>query len=56
MFDHVIQEDIGCVMSEGTIHFLLPMLEHVLGPWTFTRAHVNNFSKMGNAGSWEDHD
>ena len=31
-----------------------PILRDVPRPWTFTR--VNGFSKVGGAGSWEDHD
>ena len=50
------QEDIDCIMSKVIAWFLLPVLEHVLGPWTFTRAHVNDFTIMGNVGSWEGHD
>jgi len=43
-------------MIEGTVHFLLLVLEHVPRPWNFTRDHVNDFSEMGNVGSWEVHD
>lgn len=52
MSDNMTQEDIDHVMIEGTVYFLLLVLKHVLGPWTFTRAHVNDFSEMGSTRSW----
>ena len=55
MSEHTTQEEIGHVMIEGTVRLFFLVLKHILGPWTFTRAHVNDFSKMGSAGSWEDH-
>ena len=33
-----------------------PQLKDAPGPWTFKRGHVSYFSKLGDAGSWEDHD
>ena len=33
-----------------------PQLKSALRPRTFKRAHVNDFSKSGDAGLWEDHD
>lgn len=56
MSDHVTQEDIDRMMIEGTVCFLLPVLEHVSRPWTLIRAHVNEFFEIGSARSWEDHD
>ena len=54
------QEDINCMMTEGNILLLLPnfmpQLKNALRPWTFKRTHVNDFSELGDAGSWEDHD
>ena len=48
------------MMTEGKIRLLLPnfmpQLKSTLGPWTFKRAHINDFSESGDAGSWEDHD
>ena len=53
------QEDINCVMTKGKVYLFLPnfmpQLKSAPGPWTFKRAHVNNFSESGDAGSWEDH-
>ena len=34
----------------------MSQLKSAPGPWTFKRAHVNDFSKFGDTGSWEDHD
>ena len=54
------QEDNDHMMTEGKVHLLLPnfmpQLKSTLGPWTFKRAHVNDFSKSGDAGSWEVYD
>jgi len=48
------------MMTEVKVHLLvpnfMPKLKSTLGPWTFKRAHVNYFSKLGDAGSWENHD
>ena len=48
------------MMTEGKVRLLLPnfkpQLNSALGPWTFKRAHVNDFSESGDARSWEDHD
>ena len=47
-------------MTEGKVRLLLPnfmpQLKRTPRPWTFKRAHVNDFSKSGDAGAWEDHD
>ena len=47
-------------MIEGKICLLLPefmpQLRSTPEPRTFKKAHVNDFSKLGDAGSWEDHD
>ena len=47
-------------MTEGKVYLLLPnfkpQLMSVSRPWTFKRAHVNNFSKLWDVGSWEDYD
>nr|POF20398.1 hypothetical protein CFP56_62329 [Quercus suber] len=54
------QEDIDRMMTKGKIRLLLPNfmphLKSTPGPWTFKRPHVNDFSKLGDVGSWEDHD
>ena len=54
------QEDINRMMAEGKVHLLLPnfmpQLKSAPRPQTFKRAHVNNFSKSWDMGSWEDHD
>ena len=48
------------MMTEGKVCLLqqefLPQLRSVPKPWNFKRAHVNDFSKAGNARSWEEHD
>ena len=53
------QEDINRMMTEGKFCVLLPkfmpQLKNAPGPWTFKRAHVNDFSELGDARSWEDH-
>ena len=33
------------------LNLLFPVLKHILRPWTFIRAYVNDFSKMRNVGS-----
>ena len=42
------KEDIKHMMVEGKVHLLLPnfmpQLKSALGPWTFKRAYVNDFS------------
>ena len=47
-------------MAEGKVRLPLSnfklQLKGALGPWTFKRAHVNNFSKLWDVGSWEDYD
>ena len=54
------QEDINRIMTKGKLRLLLPnfmpQMKSTLRPWTFKRAHVNDFSESGDAGSWEDHD
>ena len=54
------QEDINRMMTEGKVRLLLPnfmpQLKSTPGPWIFKRAHVNDFSKSEDVGSWEDHD
>ena len=54
------QEDINCMMTEGKVRLLLPNFmpqsKRTPGPWTFKRAHVNDFSESGDARLWEDHD
>ena len=48
------------MMVEGKVCLLLPnfmpQLKSAPRPWTFKRAHVNDFSKFGDTRSWEDHD
>ena len=43
------QKGINCVMAEGKICLPLPnfkpQLKDALGPWTFKRSHVNDFSE-----------
>ena len=39
------------MMIEGMVRLLFPVLKHILRPWTFIRAYVNDFSKMRNVGS-----
>ena len=39
------------MMIEGMVRLLFPVLKHIPGTWTFTRAYVNDFSKMRNVGS-----
>ena len=50
MSDNLTQEDINRMMAEGKVRLLLPefllQLRNALGPWTFKRAHVNNFFKI----------
>lgn len=54
------QEDINSMMTEGKVHLLLPnfipQFKSTPRPWIFKRAHVNDFSELGDAGLWEDHD
>ena len=54
------QEDIDHMMTKGKICLLLPnFMAHLKStprPWTFKRAHVNDFFESGDAGSQEDHD
>ena len=54
------QEDNDHMMTKGKVRLLLPnfkpQLKSTPGPWTFKRAHINDFSESGDAGSWEDHD
>ena len=54
------QEDINFMMTEGKVRLLLPnfmpQLKSTPGPWIFKRAYVNDFSELGDVGSWEDHD
>nr|POE86334.1 hypothetical protein CFP56_41217 [Quercus suber] len=53
------QEGIDRVMAKGKVHLPLPnfkpQLRGASGPWTFKRAYVNDFSKLGDTRSWEDH-
>ena len=51
MSDHMTQEEVNHVMIEGMVCLLFLVLKHIPGPWTFTRAHVNDFSEIRNAGS-----
>ena len=48
------------MMTKGKVCFLLleflSQLRTTPRPWTFKRAHVNDFFELGNARSWEDHD
>ena len=48
------------MMTEGKVRLLLPnfmlQLKSASRPWTFKKAHVNDFSESRDAGSWEDHD
>ena len=47
------------MMIEGKAAYfsqLYATTEECTGPWTFKRAHVNDFSELGDTGSWEDHD
>ena len=52
MSDNLTQEDIDRTMTEGKFRLLLPefmlQLRSTHRPWTFRRAHVNDFSKLGN--------
>nr|POE86094.1 hypothetical protein CFP56_02461 [Quercus suber]POE86095.1 hypothetical protein CFP56_02462 [Quercus suber] len=54
------QEAINHVMVEGKVCLPLPNFKPQLRgaprPWTFKRAHVNNFFESGEAGLWEDYD
>ena len=54
------QEDINHMMTKEKVCLLLPtfkpQLKSAPGPWTFKRSHVNDFSLLGDVGSWEDHD
>ena len=47
-------------MTEGKVRLFLPefmpQLRSTPEPWTFKRAHVNNFSESRSVGSWKDHD
>ena len=51
MSGYTPQEKDDHVMIEGVVHLLFLVLKHILGPWTFTRSHVNDFSKVGSVGS-----
>ena len=48
------------MMTKGMVRLLLPnfmpQLKSTPGPWTFKRAHVNDFSKSRDVESWEDND
>ena len=48
------------MMIEGKVRLLLlefmSQLKSTPEPWTFKRAHVNDFSESRDVGSWEDHD
>ena len=48
------------MMVEGKVCLLLPnfkpQLKSAMGPGTFKKARVNDFSESGDTGSWEDHD
>ena len=50
-----VQEDIDGMMTEGKVRLLLLelmlQLRSTLGPWTFIRSHVNDFSESGDARS-----
>ena len=50
-----VQEDIDGMMTEGKVRLLLLelmlQLRSTLGPWTFIRAHVNDFSESRDARS-----
>ena len=54
------QENINRMVAKGKVRLLLPnfmpQLKSAPGPWTFKRAHFNDFSKSGDTRSWEDHD
>ena len=58
--NELTQEGIDHMMAEGKVRLLLPnfkpQLKDAPRPWIFKRSHVNDFSKSGDAGSWEDHD
>ena len=43
MSNHTTQEEVDHLIIEGMIRLLFPVLKHILGPWTFTRAYVNDF-------------
>lgn len=49
------QGGIDQMMTKGKVHLLLPnfmpQLKSAPKPWTFKRAHINDFSKLGDIGS-----
>ena len=52
--NELTQGDIDRMMTEGKVHLLLPnfmtQLKSTFRPWTFKRAHINDFSKLGGVG------
>ena len=57
--NELTQEDIDRMMTKKVRLLLpnfMPQLNITPRPWTFKRAHVNDFSESGDSGSWEDHD
>ena len=58
--NELTQEGIYHMMAEGKVRLPLPnfkpQLKDAPRPWIFKRSHVNDFSKSGDARSWEDHD
>lgn len=54
MSNYETQMETDHASIEGVVHLLFLALRDARGPWTITR--VNDFSKEGSDGSWEDHE